>query len=98
MYLSILLIVIALIVFYNEVNSKMNVAEYALLFISIIAIIRASINYINIDVVTEGFTSSNNNNSQRIAWIRFRDEFLLFAQHLPSSQQKSFLDRLKLVA
>lgn len=66
MYLAILLIVIALIVFYNEVNSKMNVAEYALLFISIIAIIRASINYINIDVVTEGFTSSNNNNSQRI--------------------------------
>jgi hypothetical protein len=66
MYLAILLIVIALIVFYNEVNSKMNVAEYALLFISIIAIIRASINYINIDVVTEGFkNSSSNNNSQR---------------------------------
>ena len=59
MYLAILLIVIALLVFYNEVNSKMNVAEYSLLFISIIAIIRASINYINIDVVTEGFTSNS---------------------------------------
>ncbi len=64
MYLAIMLIVIAILVFYNELNSKMNIAEIALLAIALIAIIRASLNYIQIDNTTkEEFT--NNNRSRK---------------------------------
>jgi len=59
MYLALMLIVVAILVFYNELNSKMNIAEYLLLAISLIAIIRAAINYIKIDSIREGFTSEN---------------------------------------
>ena len=55
MYLALILIVVAILVFYNEINSKMNIAEYALLAIALIAIIRAAYNYIQIDKLTEGF-------------------------------------------
>jgi hypothetical protein len=69
MYLAIMLIIIALLVFYNEINTKMNIAEYILLALALIAIIKASVNYINIDNISEGFTSqnakySNNNNNK----------------------------------
>jgi hypothetical protein len=57
MFLAILLIIVALLVFYNELDSKMNISEYILLFIALIVIIGASINYINIDKLNEGFTS-----------------------------------------
>ena len=56
-----MLIIIALLVFYNEINTKMNIAEYILLAISLIAIITAAINYIQIDTIKEGFESNNNN-------------------------------------
>ena len=62
MYLSIILIIVAILVFYNEINTKMDNVEYVLLAISLIAIIRASINYMSFDNIGEGFTSKNNNN------------------------------------
>ena len=55
-----MLIAVSLLVFYNEINSKMNIAEIALLAIALIAIIRASLNYIQIsDPITENFTNNN---------------------------------------
>ena len=59
MYLAALLIVVAILVFYNEINGKMNIAEYVLLAIAFVAIVRASYNYIKIDSINEGFSSSN---------------------------------------
>ena len=59
MYLAIMLICVALLIFYNEVNSKMNISEYILLAIALLAIIKASINYIQINKVNEGFVSNN---------------------------------------
>ncbi len=52
-----MLIIVSLLVFYNEVNNKMNIAEILLLAISLIAISRASLNYINMSdtPVREGF-------------------------------------------
>ena len=56
-----MLIIVAVLVFYNELNKKMNLAEIALLAVSLIAIIRASLNYINLnDTATlELFTNSS---------------------------------------
>ena len=65
MYLAFMLIIVVLLVFYNEINNKMNLAEYILLGISLIAIIRASYNYIKIDVVKEGFSGNNNSLKKR---------------------------------
>jgi len=62
MYLAIMLIVVAILVFYNELNNKMSIAEYMLLAFSLIAIIRAAVNYIQIDVVKEGFNSNGSSN------------------------------------
>ena len=47
--LSLLLIVIALCIFYNEYNNKLTLPEICLFAIAFIAIIRASYNYIEID-------------------------------------------------
>lgn len=58
MYLALILIVVAIIVFYNEFNTKMNIAEYALLAIALIAIIRSSYNYIQIGGLFEGFNNA----------------------------------------
>ena len=59
MYLAIMLIVVAILVFYNEYNSKMDISEYILLAIAVIVIIRASMNYIQIDnTIIEGFTTN----------------------------------------
>lgn len=60
MYLAIMLIVVSILVFYNEINSKMNIAEIALFAIALIAIIRASLNYIKLDDtigLQEGFSN-----------------------------------------
>jgi len=65
MYLAIMLIIIAILVFYNEINTKMNIAEYILLAISLIAIIKASISYINIDTIKENFTVQHNNKNKK---------------------------------
>ena len=59
MYLAALLIIVAILVFYNEINGKMNIAEYVLLTIAFVAIVRSAYNYIKIDKVNEGFTSNN---------------------------------------
>ena len=59
MYLAIMLICVALLVFYNEINNKMDISEYILLAIALLAIIKASINYIQINKVNEGFVPNN---------------------------------------
>lgn len=68
MYLAIMLVVISALVFYNEINSKMNIAEIALLAIALIAIIRASMNYIRLDdtIEIEKFTNRNNSGKSNI--------------------------------
>jgi len=60
MYLAIMLIIVAVLVFYNEYNKNMNIAEIGLLVVALIAIVRASMNYINLDDSTnlEGFTTA----------------------------------------
>jgi len=66
--LSILLIIIAFFVFYNEFNKKLNTIEMLLLAIAFIAILRASYNYIQIDNSNkryEGFTTKNNKKQNR---------------------------------
>jgi len=61
MYLAILLITVSILVFYNEFNKNMKIAEIAILAISLIAIIKASMNYMMLNTtVKEGFTNANN--------------------------------------
>jgi hypothetical protein len=48
-YLSILLILLAFFIFYNEFNKKLSIADMCLLAIAFIAILRASYIYIRID-------------------------------------------------
>ena len=67
-YLSILLILLAFFVFYNEFNKKLSIAEMALLAIAFIAIVRASYNYIQIDNSlknTEGFMNKHKKNKNK---------------------------------
>ena len=53
-----MLIIVAVLVFYNEYNKNMNIAEIGLLIVALIAIIRASMNYINLNDThnLEGFS------------------------------------------
>ena len=84
MYLALILIVVAILVFYNEINAKMNIAEYALLAIALIAIIRAAYNYIQIDKLSEGFQArpankkrhNKNNNNNNTDMDNEMDEIL----------------------
>jgi len=62
MYLAIMLIIVTILVFYNEINNKMNLEEYILLGITFIAIVKASINYIQINKIQEGFESNSSKN------------------------------------
>jgi hypothetical protein len=74
-YLSILLILLAFFIFYNEFNKKLSIADMCLLAIAFIAILRASYNYIQIDNSLnlnsknnnkyEGFTSKRKSKSKR---------------------------------
>jgi hypothetical protein len=87
-----MLIVIALIVFYNEFNNKLNIAEIALLIIALIAIIRAAVMYVQIDdggKISEGFTNNNNNNNNRKHANRRKDKDLLV---LRSEESDEYLD------
>ena len=59
-YLSIILILIAFFIFYNEFNKKLSIADMCLLTIAFIAILRASYNYIQIDNSLK-LNSKNNN-------------------------------------
>ena len=65
MYLAIMLIVVTILVFYNEINNKMNLEEYILLGITFIAIVKASINYIQINKIQEGFESNDSKNKSK---------------------------------
>jgi hypothetical protein len=77
MYLAIMLIIVALLVFYNEFNNKLSISEYVILIISLIAIIRASINYINFDMKIEGFNSNikkDKNKQKKIYYKNNKEE------------------------
>ena len=63
--LSILLILLAFFVFYNEFNKKLNYMEMLLLAVSFIAILRASYNYIQIDNANKRYEGFTNNNHSR---------------------------------
>ena len=74
-YLSILLILLAFFIFYNEFNKKLSFADMCLLTIAFIAILRASYNYIQIDNTLnlngsnknkyEGFTPKRNKSKSK---------------------------------
>lgn len=72
MYLAIMLIIVAVLVVYNEYNKTMNIAEIGLLIVALIAIIRASMNYINTNdsIGMEGFTNNSNKNKSRKANVK----------------------------
>ena len=70
MYLAVMLIIVAVLVFYNEYNKSMNIAEIGLLIVALIAIVRASMNYIHLnDTVglknVEGFSTARNTNLRK---------------------------------
>ena len=71
--LSILLILIAFFVFYNEFNKKLHYCEMLLLAIAFVAILRASYNYIQLENQAnsnqhtyEGFKSKNKKKSKHL--------------------------------
>ncbi len=61
-----MLIIVAVLVFYNEYNKNMNIAEIGLLIVALIAIIRASMNYINLNDThnLEGFRDTHKNSNK----------------------------------
>lgn len=53
MYLAVMLIVVSILVFYNEITNKMSLAEILLMVVALLAIIRAALNYIKLnDMIT----------------------------------------------
>ena len=92
MFLAILLIFVSLLVFYNEIDSKMNITEYILLFISLIVIIGASVNYIKINKINEGFTSNiknvNYNNNKNEYYTNVKEKDII----LNSEDSEEYLD------
>lgn len=94
MYLAVMLIIVAVLVFYNEYNNKMNIAEIGLLIVALIAIIRASINYININNTSsfnklEEFTSQTNFKSNNKIKNKNKTENVII---LESSKSKEYFD------
>jgi len=70
MYLAVMLIIVAVLVFYNEYNKTMNIAEIGLLIVALVAIVRASMNYIHLNDTAglkniEGFSTARNTNSRK---------------------------------
>ena len=61
-----MLIIVAVLVFYNEYNKNMNIAEIGILIVALIAIIRASMNYINLNDThsLEGFRDTHKNSNK----------------------------------
>jgi len=49
MYLAVMLIVVSILVFYNEITNKMSLAEILLMVVALLAIIRAALNYIKLN-------------------------------------------------
>ena len=66
MYLAFMLIIVSALVFYNEYNTKLNIAELLILFISFIAIVRASFNYITLLNTTQENFSNNNTTKHNV--------------------------------
>jgi hypothetical protein len=91
MYLAIMLIIVAVLVVYNEVNKTMNIAEIALLVVALIAIIRASLNYINLDdtINIEGFANKSfPKNSNKSKGKNHMDDIIV----LESTKSKEYFD------
>jgi hypothetical protein len=70
MYLAVMLIIVSILVFYNEYNKTMNIAEIGLLIVALVAIVRASMNYIHLNDTAglkniEGFISTARNTNSR---------------------------------
>jgi hypothetical protein len=91
MFLAIMLIIVAVLVVYNEINKTMNIAEIALLVVALIAIVRASLNYINIDdsFKNEGFT---NKLKSRKAGVKSKDTNHMDDLILESNKSKEYFD------
>lgn len=89
MYLAALLIIVAILVFYNELNGKMSIAEYVLLAIAFIAIVRASYNYIKIDSISEGFTANNSHKKHKNKKFDNYDKDMIT---MNSEDSKDYLD------
>jgi len=67
MFLAVMLIIVAVLVFYNEYNKSMNIAEIGLLIVALIAIIRASMNYVSLTdtAIMETFTNITQHNKSK---------------------------------
>ena len=89
MYLAVMLIIVAILVFYNEYNKNMNIAEIGLLIVALIAIIRASMNYINLgDTINlEGFTDTRNRSNKSRGKKKMEDIVVL-----ESRKSKEYFD------
>lgn len=86
MYLASLLIIVAILVFYNEIDGKMSIAEYVLLAIAFVAIVRSAYNYIKIDKIGEGFVS--NNSYKKNKQNTYDDEIMI----MNSEDSKDYFD------
>ena len=86
MYLASLLIIVAILVFYNEIDGKMSIAEYVLLAIAFVAIVRSAYNYIKIDKIGEGFVS--NNSYKKHKQNTYDDEIMI----MNSEDSKDYFD------
>ncbi len=88
-----MLIIVAVLVFYNEYNKNMNIAEIGLLIVALIAIIRASMNYINLSDTTslEGFTNTNVHTRTRVNKSRGKNK-MEDVVVLESSKSKEYFD------
>jgi len=84
-----MLIIVAILVFYNEYNKNMNIAEIGLLIVALIAIIRASMNYINLgDTINlEGFTDTRNRSNKSRGKKKMEDIVVL-----ESRKSKEYFD------
>ena len=89
MYLAVMLIIVAVLVFYNEYNKNMNIAEIGLLIVALVAIIRASMNYINIDdgMSFEGFTNTRKSGAKSKGKNKLEDVIIL-----ESNKSKEYFD------
>ena len=89
MYLAVMLIIVAVLVFYNEYNKNMNIAEIGLLIVALVAIIRASMNYINLgdSASLEGFTDKRKSGNKSKGKNKMEDVIIL-----ESNKSKEYFD------
>jgi len=89
MYLAVMLIIVAVLVFYNEYNKNMNIAEIGLLIVALVAIIRASMNYINLSdsASFEGFTDIRKRSNKSKGKHKMEDAIIL-----ESNKSKEYFD------